>query len=372
MGAMGAMGEPGADAMLAVVPDGGLSGDGSAQAPLAIQFGGSGSAPLAAHADHDHAGAYLPRGASVACPAGQVVRGLDPATGNVNCATDETAAADPFVARTDTPNVFTGLQTVQAAPGQTGNLQQWRNGSGATVASVSATGGFVGSGAGLVSLNPANLTAGTANIDISGNAATVTNGVVITASYANPPWISALAASKLTGTLAPGQLSGAYPGITSVGTLNSVTSSGNIGFAPARTRTLSIPSVEWRSVNSAAVVTGDRVDVTGPSVLYVPLHLPEGVTVSDITCALRDDSTSHGMRVHMIYTNIIGGHGNAGGPSTTQAEAPGRVGRSGPSFFPFTVDNDTYAYHLQWTPDTGCGSACAVGNCFLTYTQSSL
>lgn len=40
---------------------------------------------------------------------------------------------------------------------------------------------------------------GTWGISISGNAATVTNGVYTTGSYANPAWITALAGSKLTG-----------------------------------------------------------------------------------------------------------------------------------------------------------------------------
>lgn len=43
---------------------------------------------------------------------------------------------------------------------------------------------------------------GTWGIDISGNSATVTNGVYTTGSYANPAWITSLAASKITGTLA--------------------------------------------------------------------------------------------------------------------------------------------------------------------------
>lgn len=43
---------------------------------------------------------------------------------------------------------------------------------------------------------------GTWGISISGNAATVTNGVYTTGSYADPTWITSLAASKLTGTVA--------------------------------------------------------------------------------------------------------------------------------------------------------------------------
>ena len=43
--------------------------------------------------------------------------------------------------------------------------------------------------------------AGTWGISISGNAATVTDGVVTSGSYANPDWITSLASSKLTGTI---------------------------------------------------------------------------------------------------------------------------------------------------------------------------
>jgi hypothetical protein len=42
---------------------------------------------------------------------------------------------------------------------------------------------------------------GTWPISITGNAATVSNGVVTTGSYANPSWITSLAGSKLTGTV---------------------------------------------------------------------------------------------------------------------------------------------------------------------------
>ena len=42
---------------------------------------------------------------------------------------------------------------------------------------------------------------GTWAISVSGNAATVTNGVYTTGSYADPTWITSLAGSKITGTL---------------------------------------------------------------------------------------------------------------------------------------------------------------------------
>jgi len=46
---------------------------------------------------------------------------------------------------------------------------------------------------------------GTWQIDITGNAGAVTNGVYTTGSYSNPAWITALAATKITGTLAISQ-----------------------------------------------------------------------------------------------------------------------------------------------------------------------
>lgn len=42
---------------------------------------------------------------------------------------------------------------------------------------------------------------GTWNIDVLGNAGTVTNGVYTSGSYANPAWITSIAATKITGTL---------------------------------------------------------------------------------------------------------------------------------------------------------------------------
>ena len=51
------------------------------------------------------------------------------------------------------------------------------------------------------SISPTNITSGIAGIDISGNAATVTNGVYTTGSYANPSWITSMAGSKITGDI---------------------------------------------------------------------------------------------------------------------------------------------------------------------------
>jgi hypothetical protein len=60
-----------------------------------------------------------------------------------------------------------------------------------------ATDGYLKNGAGYKYLYES----GTWGIDISGNAATVTNGVYSNGSYSNPSWITALAGSKITGNI---------------------------------------------------------------------------------------------------------------------------------------------------------------------------
>lgn len=78
---------------------------------------------------------------------------------------------------------------------------------------------------------------GTWNINVLGNASTVTNGVYSTGSYANPPWITSLAYSKLTGV----------PNFT----LSGITANGNI--------------------------TGDIIQITG---VNSPSTLTKGLTLA--------------------------------------------------------------------------------------------
>jgi hypothetical protein len=75
-----------------------------------------------------------------------------------------------------------------------------------TVTSVSGTGSYGGlSLSGTVtssgSLTFGGTPTGTWPIDVSGNSATVSNGVYTTGSYADPTWITSLAGSKITGTI---------------------------------------------------------------------------------------------------------------------------------------------------------------------------
>ena len=113
---------------------------------------------------------------------------------------DEDGRMDLAVANANSSNVSILLQS---AP--TGGSAQLVGGNtfigNQTVSGTVTATSFVGGGYGLLNLNPASLNAGTAGINITGNAATVTNGVYTTGSYANPNWMASLEGSKITGTV---------------------------------------------------------------------------------------------------------------------------------------------------------------------------
>jgi len=92
--------------------------------------------------------------------------------------------------------------------GQVAKLQIWKSG-GVEVGSVGPAGGFNGNGAGLTNLDPTQLSNGLASIDVTGNAATVSNGVYTTGSYSNPAWLTSLAGAKITGSVAQATNAGA-------------------------------------------------------------------------------------------------------------------------------------------------------------------
>ena len=95
---------------------------------------------------------------------------------------------------------------VQNSGGSTNYLSINSAGNAAFSGSVLAA-SYTGNGAGLTGLNPANLSAGTATISITGNAGTVTNGVYTTGSYSDPSWLSSLSGAKIVGNI-PGNAAG--------------------------------------------------------------------------------------------------------------------------------------------------------------------
>jgi hypothetical protein len=127
---------------------------------------------------------------------------------------------------------------------------------------------------------------GTWAISVSGNAATVTNGVVTTGTYADPLWITALAASKITGTLTNSQLANSSITIngtpvslggsvtTPQGTITSVTGTSPIASSGGTTPAISIAqaststsgflsSTDWNTFNTKGNGTVTSVGGTG-------------------------------------------------------------------------------------------------------------
>ena len=106
-----------------------------------------------------------------------------------------------------TVSVPNGVATIVYCDGT--NFYSGFSGTSGTFTASSFTGagtGLTGTAAGLsIGGNAATATTATS----ATNATTVTNGVYTTGSYANPSWITSLAASKLTGTIAATQITNA-------------------------------------------------------------------------------------------------------------------------------------------------------------------
>jgi hypothetical protein len=91
----------------------------------------------------------------------------------------------------------TGTGSLEIAPTNAGTMNNMVIGGTTPLAitgtTITANTQFTGAGTGL--------TGTAASLSIGGNAATVTNGVYTTGSYADPTWITSLAGSKITGTI---------------------------------------------------------------------------------------------------------------------------------------------------------------------------
>jgi hypothetical protein len=148
-----------------------------------------------------------------------------------------------------------------------GTLNVANGGTGATTAAGARTNldvpSTTGSGA-----------SGTWGIDITGNAATVTNGVYTTGSYADPTWITSLAASKLTGTVAT---AAGGTGLSSIGTANQLLGV-NSGASGLEYKSL-VAGTNITITQGVGTVTIDSSN-PGGTVTSVGLSLPAQFTVT--------------------------------------------------------------------------------------------
>jgi len=115
--------------------------------------------------------------------------------GGNNISVDVAININPANAQVDLSPTGTG--TVRINPATAGTMNNMVIGGTTPLAitgtTITANTQFTGAGTGL--------TGTAASLSIGGNAATVTNGVVTTGSYADPTWITSLAGSKITGTI---------------------------------------------------------------------------------------------------------------------------------------------------------------------------
>lgn len=127
------------------------------------------------------------------------------------------------------------------------------------------------------------LTAGTFSGALAGNAATVTNGVYTSNTYADPSWLTSLAASKIAGTSLPVTI--VSSSLTSVGTLNNLTVTNTIN-----------GSVSGSSASAGVATTVDITNTNGLTTVYYPTFVENrsaGQTVrADVDLTYRTDTNT--------------------------------------------------------------------------------
>lgn len=113
----------------------------------------------------------------------------------------------------------------------------------------------------------------TENFNISGNAATVTNGVVTTGSYADPAWITSLNYSKLTGTVPTWNqnTTGSAATLTTARAINGTSFNGSADITTANwgtARTLTIGNT-GKSVNGSANISWALSEIGAAAASFV-------------------------------------------------------------------------------------------------------
>jgi hypothetical protein len=114
---------------------------------------------------------------------------------------------------------------------------------------------------------------GTWGINVSGNAATVTNGVYTSGSYSDPSWITALAGSKVTGNI-----SGNAGGLSS--TL--AVSSGGTGQTSYTNGQLLIGNSTGNTLSKATLTAGTGISITNGNGSITIASTSSGGTVTSV------------------------------------------------------------------------------------------
>ncbi len=208
----------GSNSITGVFGQGGLTGGGTVgDINLAVAFGGSGSSSLVCRSDHDHLGLYLPLGPSLSCSGTDKVSSINPLTGAVTCTPDLNPSASAPLSNSGGVIQLSGI--IDLLHGGTGSSTQ-----------------------NFIDLTTNQSIAGTKTFQspiagsITGNAATVTNGVYSSVTYNDPPWLGSLSGAKISGGIsgnAGSVTNGLYSSVTYndppwLGSLGGAKVSGNI------------------------------------------------------------------------------------------------------------------------------------------------
>jgi len=142
--------------------------------------------------------------------------------------------------------------------------------------------------------------------NITGNAATVTNGVYTTGSYSDPSWLASLNANKLTGTLAAGVMPAHTGDVTSSAGSVGLTIAGN-AVTNAKLATMAANTIKGNNSGAAAspvdltvtqvksMLNISASDVSGLNTTYLPLA--GGVMTGQATMAPGTASVAGGLKL---------------------------------------------------------------------------
>lgn len=188
-----------------------------------------------------------------------------------------------------------------------------------TLSAGTLSGNHSGDGSGLTGLSATNLAtgivpsarlSGTYSISIDGNAATVTNGVYSTGSYADPAWITSLASTKLTGTVQGARGVTAGSASTSFVTYNGTTSAAGNFYGGT-----TAPNGTTR-LNYSGYMYSTR---------YYGDFYGDGANVTALNASQLTTGTVPSGRLAGTYTIDISGNATTAGSATTAGNVSGVV-----------------------------------------------
>lgn len=260
---------------------------------------------------------------------------LSVAQGGTGANNATTARTNLLAAGLNDANVFSRAQEVnllsnevglslRAAPGQSSNLQQWRNSSGTVVSSVSATGVFSGNGSGLVNLDATGMITGTLpngrlggtyanqllltnpNNFISGISQGITNLDANNLANGN----MAMARMPVTGTwniagLAINGTSSTTSISSGIIDLNGTVQLDSTPVMPATARSIAIPPAAFTPASDAIAFTNSGTGLQGSAAaqtvtFIAPLNLPDGATITEIRAYVLDNDATQNATVAQL------------------------------------------------------------------------